>query len=41
MIRCLDKCEKQWRSKQTKPGWQKEKKKEQKKREDIEKKKRM
>ena len=28
MTRCLEECEKQWRPKQEKPGWQKQKKKE-------------
>ena len=31
IMRCPDKCEKQWKTKQTKPGQQKEEKKEQKK----------
>ena len=31
MIRCSEKCGKQWRSKQGKSGWKKQKEKEQKK----------
>ena len=31
MIRCSEKCGKQWRSKQEKSGWKKQKEKEQKK----------
>ena len=31
MMRCLEKCGKKWKTKQTKPGWQKKKEKEQKK----------